>query len=142
MLTEIEHNKRIGLSILHYRLNYKNLDRKQLGTTQSKLAEKVGVTFQQIQKYEKGANGVSSYRLLLIAKALKINISDIFVRAYKDNSELLGFCTPFQTIAEIEIKEQLPKDTAYKPIKINEVRSSMTHNIDGTEIINDEKKQN
>ena len=31
-------------------------------------------------------------------------------------------------------KEELPKDTAYKPMKINEVRSSMTHNIDGTEI--------
>jgi len=30
--------------------------------------------------------------------------------------------------------EELPKDTAYKPMKINEVRSSMTHYIDGTEI--------
>ena len=31
-------------------------------------------------------------------------------------------------------KEELPKDTAYKPLKVGEVRSSMTHNIDGTEI--------
>jgi len=30
--------------------------------------------------------------------------------------------------------EELPKDTAYKPLKVGEVRSSMTHNIDGTEI--------
>ena len=109
MLTEIEHNKRIGQAIFHYRVNYNNPNKKSPPImTQTKLAKQVNVTFQQIQKYEKGANGVSSYRLLLIAKALKINISDIFVRAYKDNSELLGFCTPFQTIAEIEIKEKTP----------------------------------
>ena len=107
-LTEAEHNKRIGKAILHYRLTYKNPDKKTPGITQTKLAKQVNVTFQQIQKYEKGANGVSSYRLLLISKALRINISDIFVKAYEDNAEILGFCTPFQTIAELNIKDKQP----------------------------------
>ena len=143
MLTEIEHNKRIGSSILHYRLNYKNLDKKRLGTTQSKLGQKVGVTFQQIQKYEKGTNGVSSHKLIAISKALNVKVIDLIILAYQDipNMSCL-YEEPMETVAEINVKEQLPKDTAYKPLKINEVRSSMTHNIDGTEITNDEKKQN
>ena len=107
-LTEAEHNKRVGKAILHYRLTYKNPDKKTPGITQTKLAKQVNVTFQQIQKYEKGTNGVSSYRLLLISKALRINISDIFVKAYEDNAEILGFCTPFQTIAELNIKDETP----------------------------------
>ena len=107
-LTEAEHNKRVGKAILHYRLTYKNPDKKTPGITQTKLAKQVNVTFQQIQKYEKGTNGVSSYRLLLISKALRINISDIFVKAYEDNADVLVFCTPFETIAELNIKEEKP----------------------------------
>ena len=107
-LTEAEHNKRIGKAILHYRLTYKNPDKKTPGITQTKLAKQVNFTFQQIQKYEKWTNGVSSYRLLLISKALRINISDIFVKAYEDNAEVLSFCTPFQTIAELNIKDETP----------------------------------
>tara|TARA_R100001163_G_C4872937_1_gene73891 strand:+ start:41 stop:421 length:381 start_codon:yes stop_codon:yes gene_type:complete len=107
-MIEAEHNKRIGKAILHYRLTYKNPDKETPGITQTKLAKQVNVTFQQIQKYEKGTNGVSSYRLLLISKALRINISDIFVKAYQDNAEILSFCTPFETIAEVNIKDQKP----------------------------------
>ena len=112
-LTEAEHNKRVGEAIKHYRLNYKNPHKKTPGLTQTKLAKQVNVTFQQIQKYEKGTNGVSSYRLLLISKALRINISDIFVKAYEDNADVLVFCTPFETIAELNIEEE-------KPLIINE----------------------
>ena len=38
--------------------------RLSLGLTQTKVANAINVTFQQIQKYEKGTNGVSSIRLL------------------------------------------------------------------------------
>ena len=40
--------------------------RLSLGLTQTKVAEAINVTFQQIQKYEKGTNGVSSARLMQI----------------------------------------------------------------------------
>tara|TARA_B100000214_G_C23828852_1_gene563222 strand:+ start:64 stop:327 length:264 start_codon:yes stop_codon:yes gene_type:complete len=48
--------------------------RLALNLTQTKLANKVGVTFQQIQKYEKGTNGTSSYRLKTIAECLKVPV--------------------------------------------------------------------
>jgi len=45
--------------------------RELKGVTQAQLAAAVGVTFQQIQKYERGANRVSASRLVQIAKALE-----------------------------------------------------------------------
>jgi transcriptional regulator with XRE-family HTH domain len=44
--------------------------REEVGLTQSGLGELLGLTFQQIQKYEKGTNRVSSSSLIVIAKAL------------------------------------------------------------------------
>jgi transcriptional regulator with XRE-family HTH domain len=48
------------------------------GTTQQQLAEKVGIKFQQIQKYETGMNRVSASRLWDIASALGVQISFFF----------------------------------------------------------------
>jgi transcriptional regulator with XRE-family HTH domain len=48
------------------------------GMTQQKLAELVGIKFQQIQKYETGANRVSASRLWDIADALDVNVSFFF----------------------------------------------------------------
>jgi transcriptional regulator with XRE-family HTH domain len=45
------------------------LRRKQLGISQSKLAHAIGVTFQQVQKYERGANRVSASSLAKIEGA-------------------------------------------------------------------------
>jgi transcriptional regulator with XRE-family HTH domain len=47
------------------------LRRRELGISQAALGEAVGVTFQQIQKYEKGDNRVGAGRLLEIAEALR-----------------------------------------------------------------------
>ena len=49
-----------------------------LGTTQQQLAERVGIKFQQIQKYETGMNRVSASRLWDIASALGVPISFFF----------------------------------------------------------------
>ncbi len=49
--------------------------RLSLGLTQTKVANAINVTFQQIQKYEKGTNGVSSSRLLQLAVFLKVPIN-------------------------------------------------------------------
>jgi transcriptional regulator with XRE-family HTH domain len=46
-----------------------------LGLTQQKLAEKIGVTYQQAHKYERGINRVSAGRLFEIARALAVPIS-------------------------------------------------------------------
>ncbi|MEP5153170.1 helix-turn-helix transcriptional regulator [Planktotalea sp.] len=49
-----------------------------VGVTQQQLAEKVGIKFQQIQKYETGANRVSASRLWDIAEALEADVSFFF----------------------------------------------------------------
>ena len=47
--------------------------------TQQQLGEAIGVTFQQVQKYEKGKNRVSASRLFLIAQFLNREINDFFI---------------------------------------------------------------
>ena len=52
--------------------------RSSLGLTQTQVARAINVTFQQIQKYEKGTNGVSSSRLLQLANFLKVPVKYFF----------------------------------------------------------------
>jgi transcriptional regulator with XRE-family HTH domain len=54
------------------------LRRRTLGVSQEKLAEKLGLTFQQVQKYERGHNRVSASKLFQIAQALDTDISHFF----------------------------------------------------------------
>lgn len=54
------------------------LRRTLLGMSQEQLAAAVGVTFQQIQKYERGSNRVSASRLYDIARVLGVEISFFF----------------------------------------------------------------
>jgi transcriptional regulator with XRE-family HTH domain len=49
--------------------------RKELGVSQERLAEALGITFQQVQKYERGANRVSASKLWEIASALKAPVA-------------------------------------------------------------------
>jgi len=65
--------------------NKLKLRRLALGLTQTKVAKAINVTFQQIQKYEKGSNGVSSTRLLQLANYLKVSVNYFF----EDFSEYL-----------------------------------------------------
>ncbi|HMO42521.1 MAG TPA: helix-turn-helix transcriptional regulator [Phenylobacterium sp.] len=52
--------------------------RRELGITQMQLAETLGVSFQQVQKYEKGLNRVSASRLFSLACALKVPVDYFF----------------------------------------------------------------
>ena len=65
--------------------NKLKIRRLALGLTQTKVAKAINVTFQQIQKYEKGTNGVSSIRLLQLANFLKVPVNFFF----EDFSEYL-----------------------------------------------------
>ena len=69
--------------------NKLKLRRLALGLTQTKVAKAINVTFQQIQKYEKGTNGVSSIRLLQLSNYLKVPINYFFedFREYELNSD-------------------------------------------------------
>jgi len=54
--------------------------RKMRNMSQQALAEAIGVSFQQVQKYERGANRVSASMLVRIADTLGVDISDLFGR--------------------------------------------------------------
>jgi DNA-binding XRE family transcriptional regulator len=54
--------------------------RHDLEMSQHALAKALGITFQQIQKYENGTNRVSAARLFEICKALKVPLSSMFER--------------------------------------------------------------
>jgi transcriptional regulator with XRE-family HTH domain len=54
--------------------------RQALGISQEQLGQKLGVSFQQIQKYESGRNRVSAARLFDLCRALKTPLSSMFER--------------------------------------------------------------
>lgn len=58
-----------------------------VGMTQQQLAESVGIKFQQIQKYETGANRVSASRLWDIADALDVEVSFFFEGLDNESAE-------------------------------------------------------
>lgn len=61
---------RIGATVRRFR--------EARGLTQAGLGDGIGVTFQQIQKYERGANRVSASTLLAIAEVLGCSVADLF----------------------------------------------------------------
>tara|TARA_A100001011_G_scaffold386346_1_gene462006 strand:- start:568 stop:942 length:375 start_codon:yes stop_codon:yes gene_type:complete len=64
--------------------------RLSLGLTQTKVANAINVTFQQIQKYEKGTNGVSSSRLIQLSSFLKVPITYFFEDYSDSNADTSG----------------------------------------------------
>ena len=64
--------------------------RSLLGISQEKLAEAVGVTFQQIQKYERGTNRVSAGRLLRFSEVLNVPINYFYEEMNGSSSKILS----------------------------------------------------
>jgi transcriptional regulator with XRE-family HTH domain len=52
--------------------------RLQKGMSQEKLGDQLGITFQQVQKYEKGANRIGAGRLQQIAEILEVSVMDFY----------------------------------------------------------------
>lgn len=80
--------------------------RKMLGLSQEKLGEKLGITFQQIQKYEKGTNRVGASRLQDMASAMEVPVSYFFPDASTSSAapgmqeEGAAFMMDFMSTAE------------------------------------------
>ncbi|KOF19908.1 Cro/Cl family transcriptional regulator [Ensifer adhaerens] len=66
------------------------LRRTMLGMSQEKLGESLGITFQQIQKYEKGTNRVGASRLQNISSILNVPVSFFFEDAPGENTGASG----------------------------------------------------
>ena len=83
--------------------------RLSLGLTQTKVAQAINVTFQQIQKYEKGTNGVSSNRLMQLSQFLKFLIIYFFedfkqfkdINSTDDNNDDLNYSFLSRTFSSL-----------------------------------------
>ena len=97
--------------------------RKSLGLSQSALGAAVGLTFQQIQKYESGANRVSFSKLVEISRALTCRVADLIENAedappsatFQDEGELvattgaLELLQHFARIRDLHLRQALIK---------------------------------
>lgn len=101
--------------------------RTMLGMSQESLGEAVGVTFQQIQKYEKGLNRIGSSRLYEFARILSVGVSYFFenisaptslnsavaepenVFEYENlgNKEVLTLVRAYNNIEDVEIRKRV-----------------------------------
>ena len=87
--------------------------RRELGLSQSALGGKLGITFQQVQKYENGTNRVSATMLLKLSDALALSVT-----------ELLREIDPAATAADIEAQsDQLVK--SFAKIQSAELRAAV-----------------
>src|SRR6185436_19500876 len=68
--------------------------RRLLGLTQQQLAESIGIRFQQIQKYECGANRVTASRLYELAVALNVPVNYFFEGLQQMNAPANGVSAP------------------------------------------------
>ncbi len=92
-----------------------------VGMTQQQLAEKVGIKFQQIQKYETGMNRVSASRLWDIAEALGVSVSFFFegLNAGSDPAQKADAGVPGDILSD---KEALELVRSYYAIPENQRR--------------------
>lgn len=75
------------------------LRRMMLGMSQEKLGEQLGITFQQIQKYEKGTNRIGASRLQHIARVLSVPVAFFFedAPATPGTAKTAGMAEPHST---------------------------------------------
>jgi transcriptional regulator with XRE-family HTH domain len=67
------------------------MQRTLAGLSQEKLGDGLGITFQQIQKYEKGTNRIGASRLQDIARILGVPVNFFFEGAKSDTDAISGF---------------------------------------------------
>ena len=96
-----ELDKRIGKNI--------SIIRKHQNITQVDLAKGLGITSQQIAKYEKGENRVTAGRLLTIAKVLGVDIA-LMYEEQVINRKNNAYIKLFEYLAKIECSSQLQKE--------------------------------
>ena len=101
---------------------YIRLRRMSLGMSQQELARELGITFQQVQKYEHGTNRVSASRLYEIATLLDTDVGGFF----PPNKELgQGDVCHEETWPFLTTREAVKMLTAFSRIENAKIRSSI-----------------
>lgn len=102
--------------------------RLMLGMSQERLAEQIGVTFQQVQKYEKGTNRIGASRLQAIANVLAVPVAFFFQQDNSQplNTDGLGAINGLEDLSEfLTSKEGLSLNKAFMKITDPSIRLSV-----------------
>jgi transcriptional regulator with XRE-family HTH domain len=106
------------------------IQRLAAGLSQSELAERIGVTFQQVQKYEKGMNRVGAGRLTNIARVLNVPVGSFFDgRETIEQVTLQGLESPLAAMAQPYAYRLL---RAYATISDPDLRQSIVEFVERT----------
>lgn len=96
--------------------------RLQRGMSQERLADQLGITFQQVQKYETGTNRIGAGRLQRISEILNVPIADLYAtQKRRAGGEALEF---FDTAASLRLVR------AYARIRDPQVKHAVTHLVE------------
>jgi transcriptional regulator with XRE-family HTH domain len=102
--------------------------RQLLGMSQERLGEQIGVTFQQVQKYEKGINRIGASRLQRIAEVLQTSPSFFFEQENSESLTLQGLdlSANMDPVAEfLRTKEGLVLNRAFLKIADSNIRETV-----------------
>ncbi|RWY64628.1 XRE family transcriptional regulator [Rhizobium leguminosarum] len=102
--------------------------RQLLGMSQERLGEQIGVTFQQVQKYEKGINRIGASRLQRIAEVLQTSPSFFFEQENSEPLTLQGLdlAANMDPVAEfLRTKEGLVLNRAFLKIADSNIRETV-----------------
>jgi transcriptional regulator with XRE-family HTH domain len=102
------------------------LQRRLLRMSQEKLAEKLGLTCQQIQKYERGANRIGASRLFCLSKVLDVPV-DFFFYTYAATSEGSAEKTDDALMHVLYSNETLSLNMSFARIKDTRTRAAVIH---------------
>lgn len=109
--------------------------RRTIGMSQEALAEQCGVSFQQIQKYENGANRISFSRLVQIARALRcrvVDLMDVLDTPDRETAGDLDLLTRMRTPGALELLaayERLAPET--RSSLVNFLRTLVARSAEG-----------
>lgn len=80
--------------------------RNMIGMSQETLGEKLGLTFQQVQKYEKGTNRISASKLVAMSQALDCSIAQLFADVEASTNTVP---VPTVSVAALKLASQFDK---------------------------------
>ncbi|MCF1449834.1 helix-turn-helix domain-containing protein [Agrobacterium vitis] len=101
--------------------------RRMIGMSQMKLGEALGVTFQQVQKYEKGLNRVGASRLSMVANALGVPVSYFFTVRGEELALTGGTSPGGELIGFIATDEGQSLNLAFTRISSSSVRKRVVN---------------
>lgn len=107
--------------------------RMMLGYSQEKLGDALGLTFQQVQKYEKGTNRIGASRLQQIAQILEVPAAFFFDGLEESDAEQFGFSEPNESNMLNELlatSDGLQLNRSFMKIKDSKIRRKIVELVE------------